>query len=154
MFHIIYILAVMFVIPCICWIIDSVRQKGMSVAVFCKWFVFWAIGVRALTTGAMQFLNSAYTAQLLQVGEESYVIISELGFAQFAIGLIGIMSLFKKSYRPSAVISYSVFMIRACFIHISRFQTAGFDEIVSLIGDIWVVIIAVIFFVNQRKVSD
>lgn len=146
MFHTIYILSIMFIIPVICVCMAQARgQNGLAESI-CKWFIFWTIGVRALTTGAMQFLNPSYTMALLQVGEESKIIIMELGFAQFGIGLIGVISLFHKHYRGASVLSYGAFMIGATMIHISRFTVANFEEVVSLIGDVLVIVIGIIYF--------
>ena len=87
MFHTVYILITMFLLPTTCYLLESRKRKLVGVDI-CKWYIFWTIGFRAVTTGAMQFLNSSYTMELLQLGEESRIIIMELGFAQFGIGII------------------------------------------------------------------
>ena len=150
MFHTIYIIITMFLLPTICYLIENRKAKVTGVDV-CKWYIFWTIGFRALTTGAMQFLNSSYTMELLQVSEESKIIIMELGFAQFGIGLIGILSIWKKSFRVPAIITYGIFMLGASIIHIVRFTTANAEEIVSLAGDLFVLVIAVVYFVQYQK---
>ena len=150
MFHTIYIIITMFLLPTICYLIENRKARVTGVDV-CKWYIFWTIGFRALTTGAMQFLNSSYTMELLQVSEESKIIIMELGFAQFGIGLIGILSICKKSFRVPAIITYGIFMLGASIIHIVRFTTANAEEIVSLAGDLFVLVIAVVYFVQYQK---
>lgn len=150
MFHTIYIIITMFLLPTICYLIENRKARVTGVDV-CKWYIFWTIGFRALTTGAMQFLNSSYTMELLQVSEESKIIIMELGFAQFGIGLIGILSIWKKSFRVPAIITYGIFMLGASIIHIVRFTTANAEEIVSLAGDLFVLVIAVVYFVQYQK---
>lgn len=150
MFHTIYIIITMFLLPTSCYLIENRKARVTGVDV-CKWYIFWTIGFRALTTGAMQFLNSSYTMELLQVSEESKIIIMELGFAQFGIGLIGILSIWKKSFRVPAIITYGIFMLGASIIHIVRFTTANAEEIVSLAGDLFVLVIAVVYFVQYQK---
>ena len=157
MFHTVYILITMFLLPTTCYLLESRKRKLVGVDI-CKWYIFWTIGFRALTTGAMQFLNSSYTMELLQLGEESRIIIMELGFAQFGIGIIAILSLRKQSFRLPSIITYGTFMLGASVIHIVRFTTANVEEIVSLAGDLFVLVIAVVYFVqslkNRQKVSD
>lgn len=152
MFHTIYIIITMFLLPTIFYLLENKKEKvtGMDI---CKWYIFWTIGFRALTTGAMQFLNSSYTMELLQMGEESKIIIMELGFAQFGIGLIGILSVWKKSFRLPAIITYGIFMLGASLIHIVRFTTANLEEIVSLAGDLFVLVIAIVYFVQYLRIK-
>ena len=156
MFHTIYILLTMFLLPTVCYLAERRRRKVVGVEI-CKWYIFWTIGFRALTTGAMQFLNSSYTMELLKLGEESKIIIMELGFAQFGIGIIAILSLWKHSFRLPAIITYGTFMFGASVLHIVRFTIANVEEIVSLAGDLFVLFIAVVYFVqslkNRQKVS-
>ncbi|MBE6022575.1 MAG: hypothetical protein E7231_04970 [Cellulosilyticum sp.] len=154
MFHTIYICVVMFVLPFVCWLIEKRKNKEASVDILCKWFIFWSVGVRAFTTGAMQFFNSSYTMALLQLGEESKIMIMELGACQLGIGVLGVMSLLKKNYRASAALSYTIFMIGASYIHIVRLEMANIEEILSLLGDIWVIVVTMIYFINQRKVKS
>ena len=49
-------------------------------------------------------------------------------------------------------------MLGASVIHIVRFTIANVEEIVSLAGDLFVLVIAVVYFVqslkNRQKVSD
>ena len=49
----------------------------------------------------------------------------------------------------AAAISYGVFMCGASLIHISRISTAGFDEMMSLVGDILVIVIAITYFMSR-----
>ncbi len=52
--HMIYVIGVMFVIPAICVAIDYLKKQNQDVLyLFCKWFVFWAIGIRGITGGLM-----------------------------------------------------------------------------------------------------
>ena len=154
MFHTIYICAIMFVIPIVCWLFESRNHKEISMSIFCKWCIFWAVGIRGFTTGAMQFFNASYTMGLLQLGEESKIMIMELGACQLGIGLLGLISLVKKNYRGPAAISYSIFMIGASLIHIVRLEMANAEEILSLIGDVWVIVVTIIYFVSERKVES
>ncbi len=150
MFHTMIVMTMMLIMPLICFIIEG-HKKQYTIERFCKWFLFWIGGIRALTAGAMQFFNPSYTMQLLQVGEESRIMIMELGAAQFGIGVLGILSLFKARYRTSVAISYGCFLLGASYIHLSRLDMAHWDEIMSLVGDVLLVAIVVFYLVKQRK---
>ena len=142
MFHIIYVIAIMFILPFMFTIIGIKKNKNTG-EIFCKWFVFWTIGVRAATTGLMQFINPAYTQKLLQVTVSDSIITQELGYAQFAIGVLGLLSLKYINYRKPAALSYGVFMVGATILHLNRMLALNLGEAVSLIGDILVVFIAI-----------
>lgn len=150
MFHTILVLFTMMIMPLICFLWEG-HKKCYSIEILCKWFLFWIVGVRGLTAGAMQFMNPSYTMSLLQLGEESRIAIMELGAAQFGIGILGVLSLFKEKYRSSVAISYGCFMVGAIYIHISRFTIASADEIMSLIGDLLFLVIALLYLVHTKR---
>ncbi|TCL54652.1 hypothetical protein EDD76_11977 [Kineothrix alysoides] len=150
--HMIYVIGVMLVIPAICVAIDYSRKpKEDLLFLFCKWFVFWAIGIRGITGGLMQTLNPAYTAWLLQTGTDNYIIIRELGGANLSFGVLGIISIFSHSYRKAAALSCAIFLLVAAVIHISRLSVIELSEVMSLVGDLFVVAIAVMVFAEDKK---
>ncbi len=150
--HMVYVIGVMFVIPAICVAIDYLRKpKEDFLFLFCKWFVFWVIGIRGITAGLMQTLNPAYTAWLLQTGTDNYVIIRELGGANLSFGVLGIISMFSHNYRKTAALGYAIFLLVASVIHISRLSVIELSEITSLVGDLFVVAIAVMVFAVDKK---
>ena len=69
-----------------------------------KWFVFWAIGFRLLMAGLRQTIKPAFTAKEIfhLEGNESLVIVRELGFANICFGLVGLLSIFIPQWRSSA----------------------------------------------------
>ena len=99
----------------------------------------------------MQILNPSYTAALLQVGEESKVVIQELGCAQLGIGILGMMSLLKNEFRKSACLSYGIFMVLVSILHITRLSAMNFVEFISLLGDVFIIIVACLGFLESKK---
>ena len=148
-FHRIYVLMIMIIFPIAFALIEFSRRKNGFYKLILKWVTFWTIGVRALTSGFMQFANPQYTMKLLNLGTESAIIIRELGFLQFAIGLIAILSIRKKAYIEPIFICYGIFMLGASYLHISRISYIDFGELVSLIGDLLVVAIIMIYFIKM-----
>jgi len=142
----------MVIIPAICVAVEHFRKPEQAIIfLLCKWFVFWAVGVRGLTGGLMQAFNPSYTANLLQVTTDNYLIIQELGFANMAIGVLGICSLFYQRFRKPAALCSAIFLTGAAALHISRLSIIDLGELMSLAGDLFVIIIAIMVFVAENK---
>ena len=153
MFHTVYVLSTLIIIPVICTLIEYKKRNRKEQLIYhvCKWFIFWAIGFRATTAALMQILNPLYTAALLQVGEESKVVIQELGCAQLGIGVLGILSILNKDFRKSACISCGIFMIFVSILHVTRLTNMNVKEFVSLFGDVFIIFISVLGLLQSGK---
>lgn len=149
--HTIYVVGVMVVIPTICVIVGYFKSKQAILPLFCKWFVFWAVGVRSFTGGLMQVLNPSYTANLLQVAIDNALIIQEMGFANIAIGVLAGCSLFFQRYRKPAALCSAIFLAGAAALHISRISIIDLSEFMSLAGDLLVVVVAIMVFILENK---
>ena len=146
MFHAFYKLSKSIVLPIICILIEIslLNKKGITCNKkdLCgKWFLFW-IGFGSLSTGLMQSLNPSYTATLLDVSPENFIIIRELGCANVGMGIIGILSIKLESFRKPAAIVVGVFILGAIIIHLQRIHNIDFGEAVSLIDDLWIFAVA------------
>jgi len=148
-FHTIFVALVMLVFPVIFTLIEFLRKKNNFFNILLKWVIFWTIGVRALTGGIMQFANPKYTMGLLSLGINSEIIIRELGFLQFGVGLTAILSIVKKTYIEPVFISFGIFMAGASYLHIIRFSQIDFGELVSLIGDLLIVAVILVYFLKR-----
>lgn len=151
--HTIYVIGVMFVMPAFFVILEYCKRKKNLLFLFCKWFVFWSVGIRGLTGGLMQILNPSYTAELLQVVTNDPIVIQELGFCNLSFGILGILSLFRPSYRKPAALAYALFLAGAALLHLLRINIVDIGEFMSMTGDIFVVALAVIVFIEDGKVS-
>lgn len=161
MFHTIYKIMVFLIIPIMCVLIDYfIYRKGNDSSskfdIICKWFVFWSLGISAVTAGLMQMFNPAYTANLLSISTNDFIVIKELGYANFSIGLIAVISLKYEKFRQPAAISYGVFMLLCMLNHMTRLNVISLDEIVSTAADLLVVVVAVLVIVNsfRKRVCD
>lgn len=153
MFHTIYKIAVFLIVPAVCAIVEySARRKDNegpdTLDIAGKWFVFWALGISAVTAGLMQMLNPAYTAGLLAISTDDYVVIRELGFANFSMGMPAVISLKYGRFRQSAAMTYGLYLALCVMIHLSRVNDINFEEIVSMLADICGVVIAVVVVVR------
>jgi hypothetical protein len=89
----------------------SLRGEPVAAVLIGKWFVFWAVGWRLLLAGIRQIIQPGYTARVILgfKSDESLLLVRELGFANAALGLVGIVSLFVPSWQLAAALAGGVF---------------------------------------------
>ena len=85
----------------------------------CKWFVFWAVGIRLLVAGLRQVVNPRYTAaKVLRLqGDDALFVIRELGFANLAFGTLGILTLLEPRWNGAAALAGGLFYGQAGINH-------------------------------------
>jgi hypothetical protein len=72
-----------------------------------KWLVFWAVGVRLFLAGLRQVARPQFTAEgIFQIRDKaSFAIVREVGFANLAMGGLGLLSLAQHAWViPAAVV--------------------------------------------------
>src|SRR5271170_1420733 len=119
----------------------------LSLFLISRWFVFWSVGVRLLLAGVRQIIQPQYTAQvILQLKHaESQVVVRELGFANVAIGLVGLGSLFWRSWAPAGAAAGAIFYLLAGLNHVGQ-RNRGFSEAVAMVSDLYAASIFAIGF--------
>lgn len=138
--YITVIAALMLVLPAISMASDvHANQLPLSAALIGKWFVIWSVGVRLGTAGLRQTLQPRYTAQVILSlkSEESLLLVKELGFANLAIGLVGLMSSFAPSWWPAGALGGGVFLGLAGTNHAVRPHRSS-RETFAMASDLWV----------------
>jgi hypothetical protein len=132
--------ALMFVFP-ICSVAFGLWHTGagVSAALVAKWFVFWSVGWRLSLAGARQILQPAYTAKVILglKSDESLLLVRELGFANLALGVTGVTSLFAPSWQMAIALAGGVFYGLAGVNHVSQ-QHRGRLENVAMLSDLFV----------------
>jgi hypothetical protein len=110
--------------------------------VVAKWYVFWAVGMRLGLAGLRQIIQPRYTVETILglKGAEALFFVRELGFANVAIGSVGIVSLFAPSWAaPAALLGaiyYGLAGIAHCF-HKGRNRL----ENVALVSDLFAAVV-------------
>ena len=106
-------------------------------AVVGTWFVFWAVGVRLLTAGVRQVIRPGLTSEgILGIpGHEAWVLVRELGFANCATGLAGVLSLWNETWRPAVALVGGLFLLLAGVLHLSRGHRDT-EENVAMVSDL------------------
>jgi hypothetical protein len=129
----------MFVLPSACTAGEVlIGNMPFSLVVVGKWFVLWSVGVRLLLAGLRQIFQPRYTAQVILSlkSQESLILVRELGFANFAIGLVGIGSTVFPSWRLAGALAGGVFYALAGANHVLQ-PHRGKLETIAMVSDLW-----------------
>ncbi|MGA9851997.1 MAG: DUF6790 family protein [Gammaproteobacteria bacterium] len=113
-----------------------------------KWFVIWAVGVRLLLAGLRQILQPRYTAQVILSlkSEESLILVRELGFANLAIGLLGVGSAVFPSWRLPAALAGGTFFALAGANHVLQAHRGRLEN-VAMVSNLWAAFVLLVSFV-------
>jgi hypothetical protein len=140
----------MFLFPIASVLIESVANKNHAglITLIGEWFVFWAIGVRLFTAGLRQSIKPGLTSEgILGIkGKEVWIIVRELGFANIAIGLAGIIALWKPEWRLAIAFIGGLFLLLDGIQHIASKQR-NFEENVAMYSDLTIAILMGVYLV-------
>jgi len=125
--YVVIVIALMLALPLISIVAQIVLTDhgalhGASyLAVVAKWYVFWAVGARLSLAGLRQIIQPRYTAETIlgMKGAEALFFVRELGFANVAMGSVGLASQASPSWvTPVAMLGaiyYGLAGINHCF---------------------------------------
>jgi len=97
-FYIASVTLLTFVLPTIGFLVEHfVTETTLTFDLFCKWFIFSAVGLRLFLAGIKQVKNPEFTAkQIFHIDSpDAFPVLRELGFANICLGLVGLVSLFR-----------------------------------------------------------
>jgi hypothetical protein len=102
------------------------------------WFVFWAVGARLGLAGARQILRPEFTARDIfkLEGDGPLILVRELGFANLAIGVVGLLAALFPSFVLPAAIYASIFYAAAGAMHVREPQRS-LNENVAMLTDLF-----------------
>jgi hypothetical protein len=123
------------------------RGTPLSIVLVGKWFIFWMVGIRLLTAGLRQITQPAYTARtiLKLTGTDALVVIRELGFANVAMGLLGIASLPFPDWRSAAALMGGVFYGLAAGNHVLQPHRSRLQNI-AMVTDAFAAVVLLVSF--------
>jgi hypothetical protein len=136
--YIISVSALTFLVPVIAFVIEHLmRAADPTFALFGKWFIFSAVGLRLLVAGIKQSTDPAFTAkQIFHIeSSESLPIVRELGFANICFGLLGIASLFLPGWRAASAFASGIYYGIAGAQHLIK-KPVGANERFALWTDL------------------
>lgn len=135
--------AFMVVFPIASILIETIVLPGSGLVVLIgKWFVFWSVGLRLLTAGIKQLLQPEFTAKTIFEIEDpgALKIVAELGVSNFAIGLVGVASIYYQSLVMPAALYGFIFFGLAGIRHLAN-KDRNTIENVATVSDLWVAIV-------------
>jgi hypothetical protein len=137
------VLLLMFALPALSIAIEaSMSGAAPLVALLGKWFVFWAVGVRLFLAGVRQVAQPRYTAEVILglKSDEVLLVVRELGFANLAIGLVGLASLAFPGWRLASALAGGVFYGLAGINHALQSHRTRLEN-VAMVSDLWAAIV-------------
>lgn len=138
--YILVVTLLMLVMPLSSVAIESGSSAGL-VALLLKWFVFWGVGVRLAVAGLRQTVKPALTAELLGIkSSDANFVIRELGFANLAIGSLGIASLSAPAWLHGAALAGAIFYALVGIQHVLAPHRTR-DENVAMVSDLAIAIV-------------
>jgi hypothetical protein len=138
-----------FIIPVIGFFSEHfLKDASLTFALFGKWFVFSAVGLRLFAAGVQQSVKPAFTAkEIFHINSaDSFPIVRELGFANICFGLVGIISLFKPEWRIVSAFASGLYFGIAALQHLIK-KPAGANENFALWTDIIIFCVLLIYFI-------
>jgi len=112
------------------------------VALIGKWFVFWAAGVRLVLAAARQIFQPEFTArQIFKIeGADVFPLVREIGAANFALGAVGVASLWRPDFILPIALAAAIFYGLAGFRHALETDRSR-NETVAMGSDLFVFIV-------------
>ena len=120
----------------------SQANNTLTAVLVAKWFAFWSVGWRLFLAGTRQVLQPSYTAKVILgfKGEEALLLVRELGFANLALGVVGIASLFVASWQLAVALAGGIFYGLAGVNH-ARQSHRGRLQSVAMLSDLFAAIV-------------
>jgi hypothetical protein len=137
------VIAFMFLLPLLSISAEALfAGAAISAALTAKWFAFWSVGWRLLLAGGKQIVQPRYTAQeiLGLKSDESLILVRELGFANVAMGILGVSSLFIPGWQLAAALTGGIFYGLAGATHVFQSHRSRLEN-VAMISDIFAAVV-------------
>jgi hypothetical protein len=139
----------MFFLPAASVLVERAVHPGAPIIFLVgRWFVFWGVGVRPGVAGLRQFLQPDFTAREIfhMQSDDALPIVKELGIANVATGLVGLLSLRFPSFILPVAISAGVFYGVAGVRHIAQ-RGRSTNENIAMVSDMFLFFVLAIFVV-------
>lgn len=127
----------------------SARPDTNLILLLGKWFVFWGVGVRLFLAGLSQAARPSFTASgILGINDPTAEkVVAELGYANIAMGLIGVLSPFSPGWTTSAGLAGGLFLGLAGFKHMTNSER-NTKENVAMATDLFVFAMVAVHLVS------
>jgi len=108
-----------------------------------KWFAFWGVGMRLGLAGLRQAFNPAFTARdIFEIEDERvHPIVRELGFANLALALLGLLALLPGWATPAALAG-GLFFALAGWKHVVASER-NLTRTVAMVSDVFIALVLI-----------
>jgi hypothetical protein len=115
-----------------------------------KWFVFWTVGVRLLLAGIRQVAMPRFTAEsIFEIKDPAATaVVREVGFANLAMGALGLASLAQPAWLVPAAIVGGLYYGLAGVGHMLR-SDRNFNEQTALVTDLMIFAVLAVFVASR-----
>lgn len=141
--YLVMISALMLVLPLLSIGIDAVAAHApLNAALVLKWFVFWSVGLRLFLAGLRQMTKPEFTIQKIlgQTSMDALVFVRELGFANTAMGAVGLASLALPAWRLPIGVAAAIFLGLAGIHHLMQKHRNRMEN-VAMVSDLFVALV-------------
>ena len=136
--YLVTVVLLLLVLPTVSVILELLLgPRGMLVgALIGKWYVFWAIGVRLLLAGIRQVSGPRFTAaEIFHLDNvRAFPIVREIGFANLAMGTLGICTIFRPMWLIPAALVGGLYYGLAGAGHLLR-EERNVKEYIAMFSD-------------------
>jgi hypothetical protein len=115
-----------------------------------KWLVFWGVGVRLFIAGVRQVVQPQFTAETIFEIKDyaALAIVREVGFANLAMGTLGLLTLTKSGFLVPAAIVGGLYYGLAGIGHAIRGEK-NFNEWTALVSDLYIFAVLAAFVAGR-----
>lgn len=108
-----------------------------------KWFAFWGVGMRLGLAGLRQAFNPAFTTRdVFEIDDERvYPIVRELGFANLALALLGLLALLPGWATPAALAG-GLFFALAGWKHVTASER-NMVRTIAMVSDLFIALVLI-----------
>ena len=111
-----------------------------------KWFVFWGVGLRLVLAGLRQFFQPGFTArEIFDIkADEALPLVRELGVANFATGVVAVLSLWVPAFVLPVAISAGIFYGVAGMRHVAAHARSR-NETIAMVSDLFIFAVLLVY---------
>jgi hypothetical protein len=136
----VWCIALLFVFPIVSAAFESrFDQVVLNWPTYWKWFIFWSVGIRLFFKGVKLASTPQFTGLSLSSfkNRESYLVLLELGFANMALGSMGILSVINGQWRLIAAIAAAIYFGLSDMLRFLK-KPGSLHELVALLFNLLV----------------
>jgi hypothetical protein len=141
----------MFFLPAASVLIErAVHPEAPIIFLVGRWFVFWGVGVRLGLAEMRQFFQPGFTAKEIfhMQSDEALPIVRELGIANVATGLVGLLALRFSTFILPVSIAAGVFYGVAGVRHMAD-RGRSTNETIAMVSDMFLFFVLAFFVVGS-----